>query len=75
MGHIARAGWVEADFVSEADDLETLYSPEYLRECAAGGARQDRLDELKRRIALHAYRVDTDSLAAEILRREIFDPE
>jgi anti-sigma28 factor (negative regulator of flagellin synthesis) len=53
----------------DPEELEALYSPEYLRECASGEAREERLSELRRRIACGAYRVDPDSLAAEILRR------
>lgn len=62
----------EADGAVEEHDLvgtESLYSPEYLMECADDEARQERLEELKRRIELGAYRVDADSIAAQMLDR------
>jgi anti-sigma28 factor (negative regulator of flagellin synthesis) len=69
--------WVQAgpglDFVSDSDDLEALYSPEYLLECSSGDARMERLAELRRRIQQHAYRIDADRLATELLRRELLD--
>lgn len=68
----AEAG-AELDFVSESDDLEALYSPEYLLECSSGNARVERLAELRRRIQQHAYRVDAETIAAELLRRELLD--
>jgi anti-sigma28 factor (negative regulator of flagellin synthesis) len=68
----AEAG-AELDFVSESDDLEALYSPEYLLECSSGNARVERLAELRRRIQQHAYRVDPETIAAELLRRELLD--
>ena len=61
------------DGFSEAasiEELEAAYSPEYLAECADGEARQERLEELKRRIALDAYNVDSDRLAEELLAKE-----
>ncbi len=57
------------DLIPEADDAESLYSPEYLRECADPEARSERLAELKRRIAQRAYRVDPDRIAEEMLIR------
>ena len=61
------------DGFSQADSLEELeaaYSPEYLAECADDEARQERLEELKRRIALDAYNIDSDRLAEELLAKE-----
>ena len=63
----------ERDLLGEADDLRALYSPTYLRECAAGEARSERLAELRRRIALRAYRVDPDWVADGLLRRGALD--
>ena len=55
--------------VEPAEDLESVYSPDYLRECADPEAREERLEELKRRIALDAYEVDADRIAEELLAR------
>ena len=55
---------------SSLEELESAYSPEYLAECADDQARQERLEELKRRIALDAYKVDSDRLAEELLAKE-----
>ena len=51
------------DSSSDSEQIESVYSPEYLRECASGDAREKRLEELKRRIELGAYRVDPDWVA------------
>ena len=69
----------EADYSSELgegfseassiEELEAAYSPEYLADCADGDARQERLEELKRRIALDAYKVDSDRIAEELLSK------
>jgi len=54
----------------EADlDVSDVYSVEYLAEAAAGEARQERLAELKRRIALGAYKPDPDAIAEGMLAR------
>jgi anti-sigma28 factor (negative regulator of flagellin synthesis) len=45
------------------------YSVEYLAEVAGGDARQERLAELKRRIALGAYKPDPDAIAEGMLSR------
>ena len=63
----------DVEFVTEADDLEALYSPEYLRACAEGNAREERLQELRRRIALGAYRIDPERVAEELLRSDWCD--
>ncbi len=47
--------------------VEDLYSPEYLKDCAEGDARRERLEELKRRIELGAYKTDADSIAESLL--------
>jgi anti-sigma28 factor (negative regulator of flagellin synthesis) len=54
-----------------APDLEVseVYSVEYLAEAASGDARQERLAELKRRIALGAYKPDPDAIAEGMLSR------
>ena len=54
-----------------APDLEVseVYSVEYLAEAAGGDARQERLAELKRRIALGAYKPDPDAIAEGMLSR------
>jgi anti-sigma28 factor (negative regulator of flagellin synthesis) len=54
-----------------APDLEVseVYSVEYLAEAANGDARQERLAELKRRIALGAYKPDPDAIAEGMLSR------
>ncbi|MEE9278733.1 MAG: flagellar biosynthesis anti-sigma factor FlgM [Myxococcota bacterium] len=53
--------------VDEARELDSLYSPEYLRDCADEEAREERLAELKRRIELGAYKIDPDSVALHML--------
>ena len=59
----------QSDPMPELEDLEETYSPEYLRECAGGSAREERLEELKRRIAAGAYRINADWVAEELLSR------
>jgi anti-sigma28 factor (negative regulator of flagellin synthesis) len=56
---------------SAADEsvLDDLYSVEYLAEVAGGDARAERLEELKRRIALGAYNPAADAIAADMLAR------
>ena len=51
------------------DEAEDAYDPEYLRDVADGDARQQRLEELKRRIALGAYKPDPRSIAEGMLSR------
>ncbi len=53
------------DFV----EVSEVYSLEYLAEAASGDARQERLAELKRRIALGAYKPDPDAIAEGMLSR------
>jgi anti-sigma28 factor (negative regulator of flagellin synthesis) len=52
-------------------DLEVadVYSAEYLAEAAGGSAREERLAELKRRIALGAYKPDPESIAQGMMAR------
>ena len=50
-------------------DVTEVYSVEYLAEAAGGDARQERLAELKRRIALGAYKPDPDAIAEGMLSR------
>jgi anti-sigma28 factor (negative regulator of flagellin synthesis) len=59
----------DRDWISDEDDLGELYSADYLRECAAGDARAERLAELRRRIAAGAYKVDAAHLADSLLAR------
>ncbi len=59
----------DLDSVEDLGELESLYSPDYLVECADDQARAERLEELKRRIAQDAYKVDADRIAEEILSR------
>jgi anti-sigma28 factor (negative regulator of flagellin synthesis) len=59
----------DLDSVEDLGELESLYSPDYLVECADDEAREERLEELKRRIAQDAYKVDADRIAEEILSR------
>ena len=59
----------ERDALPGEEELEELYSAEYLQECADGDARQERLEELKRRIAHDAYKVDPETIAEEMLAR------
>jgi anti-sigma28 factor (negative regulator of flagellin synthesis) len=57
------------------DATEDAYDPEYLRDVASGDARQERLAELKRRIALGAYHPDPTSIAEGMLSRTDELPE
>ncbi len=57
----------------DAEDLGSVYTPEYLRDCADEEARQERLEELKRRIQQSAYEVDPDRIAEEMLLRGDLD--
>jgi anti-sigma28 factor (negative regulator of flagellin synthesis) len=59
--------------IEDVGDLDALYSPEYLRDCADDDARKERLEELRRRIALDAYNVDPDRIAEELLLRGDLD--
>ncbi len=61
--------------VESVESTESQYSPEYLSEVASGDARQKRLDELKRRIELGAYRIDPDWVAEELLQRGALDSD
>ncbi len=61
----------DRDWISEDDDLGELYSPDYLRDCAAGEAREERLAELRRRIEAGAYLVDAAHIADSLLARTI----
>ncbi len=63
----------KSERVKPAEDLESVYSADYLRECADDEAREERLEELKRRIALDAYKVDPDRIAEELLSRGDLD--
>ena len=54
---------------AELATLEAIYSPEYLQACADPAAREERIAELKRRIAADAYKVDADRIAEELLLR------
>lgn len=59
----------EHDVLTENDDLEELYSGDYLRDCADEEARAERLAELRRRIEQRAYTVDANRIAEELLER------
>ena len=50
-------------------ELADVYSVEYLAEAAKGDAREERLAELKRRIALGAYKPDPDAIAEGMIAR------
>ena len=50
-------------------EFSDLYSVEYLADVASGNAREERLEELKRRIALGAYKPDPDAIAEGMLSR------
>jgi anti-sigma28 factor (negative regulator of flagellin synthesis) len=50
-------------------DMADAYSVEYLAEVSGGNAREERLAELKRRIALGAYKPDPDAIAEGMLSR------
>jgi len=58
---------VDHDLAPEDEELESLYSPDYLMDCADDEARQERLEELKRRIALDMYEVDAERIAEGLL--------
>lgn len=58
----------DRDKATETDAAEA-YSVEYLAEVAGGSAREERLAELKRRIALGAYKPDPDAIAEGMLSR------
>jgi hypothetical protein len=63
---------LETEFCAEEEipeDLDDLYSAEYLLDCADDEARQERLEELKRRIELRAYNIDSDRIADGLLSR------
>ncbi len=59
----------DRDWISDDDDLGELYSADYLRDCAAGEARAERLAELRQRIEARAYNVDASHLADALLSR------
>jgi anti-sigma28 factor (negative regulator of flagellin synthesis) len=50
-------------------DVAEVYSVEYLAQAAGGDAREERLAELKRRIALGAYKPDPDAIAEGMIAR------
>jgi anti-sigma28 factor (negative regulator of flagellin synthesis) len=58
---------------AELATLEAIYSPEYLRSCASPDAREERIQELKRRIQARAYQIDADRIAEELLLRGDLD--
>lgn len=70
---MSKPGDRDLDPIEESEDLDALYSPEYLRDCAGDPARSERLEELKRRIAHDAYVVDPDRIAEEMLLRGDLD--
>ncbi len=51
------------------EELEALYPPDYLKHCADGEAREERLQELRRRIQLEMYDVDSARIAEGLLER------
>ena len=57
------------DNAKHPEAIEDAYSVEYLKECAGGTAREERLAELRRRIRVGAYRVDAETVADELIRR------
>ncbi len=57
----------------DVEEYEDPYSIEYLRDCADDEAREERLAELKRRIELKAYKVDSNRIAEELLERGLLD--
>jgi anti-sigma28 factor (negative regulator of flagellin synthesis) len=60
----------ENEFDDESvEKLEALYPPEYLRDCADGEAREERLQELRRRIEMNLYDVDSNRIADGLLSR------
>ena len=58
---------------AEVEEPGSVYSAEYLRDCADEDARRERLEELKRRIEHSAYEVDPDRIAEELLLRGDLD--
>ncbi len=64
---------LDHDLVDDTDDLDSLYSAEYLDACADDEAREERLEELKRRIAQQAYSIDPQRIAEELLLRGELD--
>ena len=63
------------DLATGPESLEDAYSAEYLRDCANGAAREERLAELKRRIELGAYNVDPGWVADHFLVRQQSEDE
>ena len=63
------------DSPASLEDLEDVYSADYLTEVAEGDARAERLEELKRRIAVGTYNVDADTVARELLSRGDLDSD
>ena len=59
----------ETSPAADETELDDLYSVEYLAEVAGGNARSERLEELKRRIELGAYKPAVDAIAADMLAR------
>ncbi len=57
----------DSELPVEGEELENAYSPEYLREVADGEARNERLEELQRRIKSGAYKVDADWVVDHLL--------
>jgi len=53
----------------DESELDDLYSVEYLAEVAGGNARAERIEELKRRIELGAYKPAADAIAQDMLAR------
>jgi anti-sigma28 factor (negative regulator of flagellin synthesis) len=68
-GDERRDGRRESGPPADAPELDDLYSVEYLAEVAGGNARAERLEELKRRIELGAYKPAADAIAADMLAR------
>ena len=65
----ARKGAGEPKAAPRDLEVSEAYSVEYLAEVAGGDARQERLAELKRRIAVGAYKPDPDAIAEGMLSR------
>jgi hypothetical protein len=55
--------------LEDPEAISALYSPQYLRQCSGPNERLERIAELKRRIESHAYRIDCDRIAEELLLR------
>jgi anti-sigma28 factor (negative regulator of flagellin synthesis) len=64
---VERDEYLDYDLPPEDEELEALYSPDYLMDCADDEARQERLEELKRRIAHDMYEVDAERIAEGLL--------